>query len=60
MTNSTIDLKSAEVFDLNGRRVLEATVTNHAINVEKLATGTYILVVRDFTNKDYTQKFIKE
>jgi hypothetical protein len=60
LTNTTIELKSAEVFDLNGRRVLEANITNHGINVEKLATGTYILVVRDITNKDYTQKFIKE
>jgi hypothetical protein len=60
MANQNITLKSAEIFDLNGRRVLESAITNHSINVEKLAIGTYILVVRDMDNKDYTQKFIKE
>jgi len=60
MQNNSIALKSAEIFDLNGRRVMETTLTNYAINVEKLAVGTYILVVRDTANKSYTQKFIKE
>jgi hypothetical protein len=60
MVNQNLTLKSAEIFDLNGRRVLESAITNHSINVEKLAIGTYILVVRDMDNKDYTQKFIKE
>jgi hypothetical protein len=60
MANNSIALKSAEIFDLNGRRVLETALSNLSINVEKLATGTYILVVRDVNNKDYTQKFIKE
>lgn len=60
MADQSIALKSAEIFDLNGRRILESVITNKTINVEKLAVGTYILVVRDVNNKDYTQKFIKE
>jgi hypothetical protein len=60
LANTAISLKSAEIFDLNGRRVLESAITNNTINVDKLAIGTYILVVRDVNNKDYTQKFIKE
>jgi len=60
MLDSTIVLKSAEIFDLNGRRVLEQFMSNKTISVEKLAVGTYILVVRDGNNKPFIQKFIKE
>ena len=60
MIDSTIVLKSAEIFDLKGRRVLEQFVSNKTINVEKLAVGTYTLVVRDGNNKPFIQKIIKE
>jgi hypothetical protein len=58
--NAGITLKSAAVVDLNGRIVLTATDLSQPINVEKLATGTYILSVTDTDNKHYGQKFIKE
>ncbi len=59
-TNDNIEMKSAQVYDLNGRVILESEVTNDAINVESLATGTYILLLRDTNGKDYSQKFLKE
>jgi hypothetical protein len=58
--NSTIELKSAQVFDLNGRMVLNTTVSNSTINAENLATGTYILLLKDSQGKSYSQKIIKE
>lgn len=58
--NSTIILKSATIYDLTGKAVLSTTDLDHPINVEKLATGTYILSVTDVQNKNYTQKIIKK
>jgi hypothetical protein len=57
---STVELKTAQVFDLNGRIVLETTISNQSINVDKLSTGTYILLLKDAEGKHYTEKFIKE
>lgn len=58
--NLSVTLKSALVYDLNGKVVLSTSDINQPINVEKLATGTYILSISDTQNKIYTQKFIKE
>lgn len=50
---------SAEVYDLNGRKVADSKVENDAINVQSLATGSYILLLNDTDGKRHTQKFIK-
>lgn len=56
----SITLTSAAVVDLSGRTVMTTTDLTQPINVEKLATGTYILSITDSNNKHYGQKFIKE
>ena len=58
--NLNVTLKSVSVYDLNGKVVLQSSELNQPINVEKLATGTYILSITDTDNKSYAQKFIKE
>lgn len=58
--NLGITLKSASVYDLSGKVVLTTTDLSQPINVEKLATGTYILSISDSNNKNYGQKFLKE
>eukprot|EP01137_Pigoraptor_chileana_P003263 Opistho-2@43197 len=55
-----LTLKSAAIYDLTGRFVLFTADLTNPINIEKLATGTYILSVSDTNNKNYSQKFIKE
>ena len=45
--NLNVTLQSASVFDLTGKVVLSITDLSHPINVEKLATGTYILSISD-------------
>jgi len=55
-----ITLKSGQVFDLNGKLVLQADIIGDTINVEKLTTGTYILLLTDQNGKAYSQKFLKE
>lgn len=58
--NQSVTLKSASVYDLNGKAVLKIEDINQPINVEKLATGTYILSISDTGNRNYAQKFIIE
>ncbi|QBZ99031.1 CRTAC1 family protein [Flavobacterium sangjuense] len=58
--NSNVTLKSALVYDLTGKVVLSTNDVNQPINVEKLATGTYILSISDTAGRSYPQKFIKE
>jgi hypothetical protein len=59
-TANPVEFKSAQIFDLNGRMVLESMVQNQTISVNQLATGTYVLMLKDTQGKDYSQKFIKE
>ncbi|MEO5777833.1 MAG: FG-GAP-like repeat-containing protein [Flavobacterium sp.] len=58
--NLNVMLKSALVYDLTGKIVLSTNDVSQPINVEKLATGTYILSISDTTGRSYPQKFIKE
>lgn len=58
--NDTITFESAEIFDLNGRKVADSKLDNNSINVQSLATGSYILLLNDSNGKRHTQKFIKE
>ena len=58
--NVNVTLKSALIYDLNGKVVHTTNDLNQPINIEKLANGTYILSVSDTTGKSYPQKFIKE
>ncbi|MGV9004674.1 FG-GAP-like repeat-containing protein [Flavobacterium sp.] len=56
-----VALSKAEMYDLNGRLVLEKNMINEqTIEVQKLATGTYILLLVDTNANRYTQKIIKE
>ncbi len=59
-TNNPVEFKTAQVFDMNGKVVLESKFEGNTLNVDKLATGTYILLLKDAQEKNYSQKFIKE
>jgi len=58
--NDTIAMKTAQVFDLNGKSVLQSDIVGEAINIDKLTSGTYIIVLTDENGKAYSQKFLKE
>ncbi|MBN8641702.1 MAG: VCBS repeat-containing protein [Flavobacteriales bacterium] len=58
--NDSISFESAEIFDLNGRKIADSKLDNNSINVQSLATGSYILLLNDSNGKRHTQKFIKE
>jgi hypothetical protein len=59
-SNSSETFKSAEIFDLTGRSVLNTSLTSMKLNIESLQSGTYLLVLRNKDGKGFTQKFIKE
>jgi hypothetical protein len=46
-SGNNFDVVSAEIFDLNGRKVLESAVVNESFSVQSLSTGTYILLAKD-------------
>lgn len=59
--SNAASLVTAEIYDLNGRLVLEKNMLNEqTIAVEKLASGTYILLLIDADANRHTQKIIKE
>ena len=59
-SNTTENLKSAQIFDLNGRLVMETPLTSSRINIETLQNGTYLLLLKNQNGKGFSQKFIKE
>ena len=52
--------KTAQVFDLSGKQIINTELTNQSLEVKALATGSYILVLKDAEGKQYTQKFVKK
>jgi hypothetical protein len=59
-SNDSITMKNAFVYDLNGKLILSSSIVNDSINVDSLSTGSYILILKDDNEKEYTQKFLKE
>ncbi|MGH2667046.1 FG-GAP-like repeat-containing protein [Flavobacterium sp.] len=53
-------IQMVQLFDLNGKMVLDTKVKDDAISVHSLSKGTYLLLLRDENGKDYAQKIIKE
>ncbi len=57
--SQNITLESATIFNLSGKQVLNTEISGGTLSVESLATGTYLIVLKDTTGKKYTQKFLK-
>jgi hypothetical protein len=55
-----VAFKSVTIFDLSGRIVLKSAIENATVNVQTLASGTYITLLLDENGKNYSSKFIKE
>lgn len=50
---------SADIYDLGGRLVKSAEVTDKMVSVQSLAKGTYIIMIKDSEGKQHSAKFIK-
>ncbi|AXG68840.1 repeat domain in Vibrio, Colwellia, Bradyrhizobium and Shewanella [Kordia sp. SMS9] len=59
--NSPVNLvgKIATIFNIEGKRVMNLKLKQHAIDVSRLTTGNYILRLES-DGKVFTQKFIKQ
>lgn len=53
------NLKSIQIFDLSGKTVLKTELETSSISVQKLASGTYVALLKDAEGNQYTQKFVK-
>jgi len=60
LKNTASEITEAQIFDLNGRLSSQPAINENTINVQNLATGTYILVLKNADGTKYSQKFIKE
>lgn len=53
------EIKTAIIYDLTGRMVLESKTSNQTIDVRSLAQGSYIISIKGSDGKIYNQKFLK-
>lgn len=51
---------NALIYDLSGRLVMNSNFTNQSLDVRTLATGSYLILLRDDKGKSFTQKFLKK
>ncbi|HEX8270253.1 MAG TPA: FG-GAP-like repeat-containing protein [Flavobacterium sp.] len=55
------EIKSAIIYDITGKAVVTTdAVSDKRVDVKKLQSGTYILLLKDSDGKQFSQKFIKE
>jgi len=60
MKDKYSSLQSAEIFDMTGRLVLKSSVLNQSVAIKNLAPGSYIVLLKDSNDKQFSQKFIKK
>ena len=54
------EIVEAKIFDLNGKQVAQPKYENNTIEVQNLASGNYILVLKNADGNKSSQKFIKK
>ncbi|MBC8884322.1 VCBS repeat-containing protein [Flavobacterium piscinae] len=59
-SSSLAQVVSAELYDMNGKRVFESAVENDTISIQSLSLGTYILLAKDSEGTLSTHKLIKQ
>ncbi len=58
--DSDMTFTEASIYNINGRLVKEAKVTNQSLSVNELAQGTYILLLKNKDGKYLSNRFIKK
>ncbi|RAR47135.1 FG-GAP-like repeat-containing protein [Flavobacterium lacus] len=59
-SSATSQVVSAEIYDINGKKVLASPVVNDTFSIQSLSTGTYILLAKDSEGTLSTHKLIKQ
>lgn len=57
---NTIEIKSAQIFDITGRLLSDAQFINNTIDIKSLDKGTYILVIKNSKGNQFSKKFLKK
>ncbi len=52
-------IKTAEIFDMNGKKVLASEVNDNKLSVQSLSVGTYLVLLKDASGKEFSQKLMK-
>jgi len=59
-STSAVQIESVVIYDIRGKVVLATRVNDRRIPVQKLESGTYLLLLKGTTGEYYVQRFIKE
>ena len=59
-TDANTTITHASIYDLSGRLLLTQAVSAKSIPVQHLSAGTYILMLKDESDRHYSTKIIKE
>jgi len=60
LKDTQMEIKSAEIFDLNGRLVLQPKIIQNAMDVQSLPAATYMIKVESTSGEKHAQQFIKK
>ena len=59
LKDTNLEIKSAKIFDLNGRLVLEPKIIQNAMDVQALPSANYMIKVETVSGEKHSQQFIK-
>lgn len=59
INSTTVQFENATIYDLTGKMIKTSTVNDNAVNVQSLAKGMYLLVLKDLKGNQSSVKFIK-
>ena len=57
--NELGQISEASIYDLSGRLVTSPEVANNVVNIQSLAKGTYVIIIKAADGKQHSAKFIK-
>ena len=60
LNNPAMVISQAGIYDLSGKLILNSNFANQMIDVKALATGSYLLVLKDAEGNSFSQKIIKK
>ena len=58
--NTATVITNANVYDMNGKLVMNPNFVNQTMDVKSLSTGSYVLILKDAQGNSYSQKIIKK
>ena len=53
------EISEASIYDLSGRLVASPEVADNVVNIQSLAKGTYVIIIKAADGKQHSAKFIK-